>query len=280
MLAAVLERAERFTRFLNSWRMNWIRRWSRSILELAARHRSRVIVDGIQLNGAVRQTTYLRSVANRTAEPFMLELFRDAVEGVGDVLDVGSFLGYYALMAAHSVDHHGNVWAFEADPRNYELLVKNVATNHAMVEHRHVAVSDRDGTLRISLTRGEQSTSHVSEAGEIEVRAVRLDSFLPPQVAPRAIKIDVEGHEVSALLGMRELIVRHRPKMFIECNGRRLASQGVTTGQLKSLILSLGYQIQIIDEASRTLIAMEDWAFDHRAPNLLCTSVISSTACR
>jgi FkbM family methyltransferase len=46
----------------------------------------------------------------------MLSLFETAVEPGMVVLDIGAFLGYYTLVAAHRVGPSGKVFAFEPTP--------------------------------------------------------------------------------------------------------------------------------------------------------------------
>ena len=71
-------------------------------------------------------------------------------------------------------------------------------------------------------------------AGE-PVPVIPLDSIALP--ALRLLKVDVEGMEVSVLEGARNLILRHRPILYVE-NDRRENS-----ARLISLITELGYDL-------------------------------------
>lgn len=42
------------------------------------------------------------------------------------VVDIGAHMGYYTLLAARAVGDKGKVFAFEPEPSNYALLVKNI----------------------------------------------------------------------------------------------------------------------------------------------------------
>ena len=55
-------------------------------------------------------------------EPNATRLFRNHIEKGMYEVDIGSNLGYYALLAATLVGPKGKVLAIEPEPRNYELL--------------------------------------------------------------------------------------------------------------------------------------------------------------
>lgn len=78
---------------------------------------------------------------------------------------------------------------------------------------------------------------HDPGAAEVPIRTVAIDNLveagdIPP---PRFVKIDVEGAEGLALLGMKRTIAAARPVLFVECSdaGRETAW---------GLLTSLGYR--------------------------------------
>lgn len=120
-------------------------------------------------------------------------------------LDIGAHMGIYAALAA-SRHLCGRVIAFEPDPRNYVRLCTQLLLNDLLdvVETHEAAVSNTDGT--VSFAQGEYDVwSHVG-AGDLNVRALRLDTLLSPVAESIAIKMDIEGHELTALAGMTRLL--------------------------------------------------------------------------
>jgi FkbM family methyltransferase len=107
-------------------------------------------------------------------------------------------------------------WALEPDPANFAKLQQVVATLHPGQQERitllTIAASDRAQTLRFSADA--TAASAVIEMGGIEVEGQPLDVLLAG-CDPTFIKMDIEGAELSALHGARELLSRCRPILAI-----------------------------------------------------------------
>ena len=70
--------------------------------------------------------SYIRS---RGKEKLTTQLFKEVVKGGYTVLDIGANIGYFTLLAARLVGKKGKVYAFEPEPRNYSMLLRNVTLN-------------------------------------------------------------------------------------------------------------------------------------------------------
>ena len=46
------------------------------------------------------------------------------------VVDLGANIGYYTLLSARKIGKNGKVFSFEPEPRNFELLKKNIQINN------------------------------------------------------------------------------------------------------------------------------------------------------
>ena len=85
-------------------------------------------------------------------EPETTGLLQRVIEPGMVVVDVGAHVGYYALLAAKRVGPQGKVYAFEPDPTNYALLLKNIELNgYRNILTTGEAVSDRVGTATLYL---------------------------------------------------------------------------------------------------------------------------------
>ena len=127
-------------------------------------------------------------------------------------LDLGAYDGdtvreFLALTGGK----YARITAVEADRRNYRKLcakTEGLANLHTV----EAAVWDEDTVLEFSDSGGRQST--LINAHKRQVQALKMDSLLGGEPVTY-IKMDVEGAEKQALLGLKEHILRDRPKMFI-----------------------------------------------------------------
>lgn len=126
-------------------------------------------------------------------------------------IDVGAHVGYYAEYVGHLIGRNGFVYAFEPHTNNYRLLMRN-CRHLPQVKTIQAAVSDSNGEALL-FEHSTSSSSHgltdLSGSGKsISVRKVTLDEWSRENEVDRidVILIDVEGHELSALRGMCNII--------------------------------------------------------------------------
>jgi FkbM family methyltransferase len=142
--------------------------------------------------------------------------------------DVGAHAGFLAILGARLAGPGGRVVAFEPVPANICELRANIQANGFgdRVEIRELALTDTDGTGRMSVGAGITASLGDGATGTLEVALARGDSLDAP--APTVVKIDVEGAECSVLEGMRRLLDEHRPVLIVEIhqgNGPRVREQ-------------------------------------------------------
>ena len=190
-------------------------------------------------------------ILNGTYEREQTRLFERHLRPGATVLDVGAHVGYYTLLSSVLVGDAGRVHAFEPNPANAEFLRRHVRINRrSNVQVEQAAVSDRAGTARFDFGTGS-GTGHLADAGALEVRTVQLDDYCTTNgLAPSAIKIDVEGAELSVLEGGRETLARHRPVIFLSTHGAEVhrASLQVLRGLGYALSPILGSDLHATSE--------------------------------
>jgi FkbM family methyltransferase len=141
------------------------------------------------------------------------------------VFDLGSNCGVSVCVFSRAVGPSGHVVAFEPDPLNREMLLRNVRelplSNVAVHE---LAVAGRSGRLRFNSegSLGAALSHVVSRAGlvdTIEVTAVTLAGACEAAGrVPDFVKMDVEGAEEEVLLGAQDWLGTHRPRWVIDTN--------------------------------------------------------------
>lgn len=189
-------------------------------------------------------------------------VFRDYLEtqltAGGTFLDIGSNVGFFALMAARLVGPTGRVLAFEPDPQIHESLVRSAKANtYPHVEAFQLALSDREGELTFYRATDGTASSLVPEApgrehryhtGALTTRVTALDTLVGDGVIdPRGIsmiKVDVEGEEVRTITGMREtLVAANHPPIWCEVRGPQGSSRAPNTYvAVRDRLRPLGYK--------------------------------------
>lgn len=127
--------------------------------------------------------------------------------------DVGANIGYYLLLIESAVGPGGSVVCFEPEPDNLRELGRNVRANgFANVRVVAAAVGAEQGEVR--LRAGINGAVSEDGTGDFIVPRVRLDSALTEPLD--FLKIDVEGYEGHVLAGARQILLEHRPALFVE----------------------------------------------------------------
>ena len=170
-----------------------------------------------------------------TYEPELQATIQDLVEAGGAAYDVGANIGYISLLLACKLGPGGKVYAFEALPANLERLEANLKITGlaAQVEVVPAAVVDRDRVVKFLVgpsggmgkAEGSKGRKEFDYDMSIQVKGISLDEFVyrDGNQPPQAIKMDIEGGEVLALPGMKQVLREARPLVFLELHGTEAA---------------------------------------------------------
>ena len=142
----------------------------------------------------------------------------------GDVFyDVGANIGYFTLIGARLVGPSGRVVAVEPQPEARQRLEHNVAINgFDNVTAIEAAVADEEGESELVVSHegilewAALETSPTTDVPKINVRVTTLDALRADLPPPTVVKLDVEGAEIRAVRGMRELLRSDRPAVVCE----------------------------------------------------------------
>jgi FkbM family methyltransferase len=139
-----------------------------------------------------------------------VEEIRKIVKEGDTVIDIGANIGYFTVLLANIVGNGGKVYAFEPDPRNTKLLKRTIERNGwKNVFLVNNAVSNMVGELTLYQTHSHagNSISQCEAESTIKVDVVTIDSVLNMQKVS-FIKMDMDGSEPLAIIGMKNLILR------------------------------------------------------------------------
>lgn len=217
-----------------------------------------------------------RNLKTATYERELTDVLKTLLTGGMNFVDTGASIGYYTLLSSALVGRFGCVYAFEPDPRNYRYLARNVSENHLHnVKIAEKAVAARSGRARF-VVDAHGAEGFVSDRPDrfpsIEIQTIALDDFFRLERWPPidVVKMDIEGNESAALLGMKELSKRNpRLQIALEYSPRIMRRAGVSPEKLISTLLDLGFRTVRTIEKNMKVHPLADWPPQKRACNLL-----------
>lgn len=154
-------------------------------------------------------------------EPHVSALLRRELARGDTFLDVGANIGYFSMLAAHLVGPVGKVIAVEPMDKNLQLIYLGIEKNgFENVEVFPFGASDRSALVPI-VTDPNTSNALIQSAESQR----RPSLFAPTRTLDwmcagldrlDLVKMDIEGHEMFAWRGAKDLFARFKPKITTE----------------------------------------------------------------
>ena len=230
-----------------------------------------------------------RLFADRTYEPFQIELIQKVTLPGMTFVDIGAYVGDHTLVASTSVGKNGLVIAFEPDPNNYSLLVRNIRTNRisnvcsvnaaAMNYNGKVDlwVSDLNyGDHRVYDAKDEDRLGENHRRHAVSIPCSRVDDVLERyNLRGDIIKIDVQGAEIIAFEGMEKTLRNPDIIIFSEFWPYGLRELGYSPLRMLTILESFGLTVfEILEEEHKiTKVSITELAQRFPGPgmaNLVC----------
>ena len=206
---------------------------------------------------------------------FLLRVLR-AADGF---IDIGANVGFYTVLAS-TVVTQGPLFAFEANPRNLEVLRDQVRLNElATAEVFGTALGNMTGELSFfdsGRETGSIATDGDSGAKLVTVPCCRLDDCLAGRSLPDCVvaKMDVEGCEALVLDGAAAAMASGRISVWLfELNDIALRKHGSSGQELTEAFSKHGYSILYWDEEHRRLGMKGDGRDTNRENYVACRDV-------
>lgn len=192
-------------------------------------------------------------------EEEMLDAFMHYLKPGMTFVDVGANIGQHTLFVSRLVGKDGHVISFEPIPHLYEQIKKSVEAN-AMdnVKIVHAGCGEKEETKTLYINKANIGGSSViplaeeNKEEEISIHIIRAEDILLPYKKIDLIKIDVEGFEYRALLGLEKIIARDTPILFIEYTPSFYKRNKVGNNEndgilLLTLLQKYGYRIKDLE---------------------------------
>lgn len=173
----------------------------------------------------------------------------------GDVfLDIGANIGYFSLLIANSAPTV-KVISFEPVRDIFQQLKENIALNNTKnvtvfnaavgetKEEKEIFVSGADNLGMSSF----QQPENFSGKKEL-VQVITLDDWFHRAGLAKIdiIKLDVEGSELNALKGMKQVLESFKPIVIVEINPETLSMFGLTSSDIFNYLTGFNFEAFLI----------------------------------
>ncbi|MBG9514787.1 FkbM family methyltransferase [Bacillus thuringiensis] len=179
-------------------------------------------------------------VTNGHIELGLTNFFRKNLKPGNTVVDIGANIGYFSVLIGILIGPKGKLIAYESNPYIYAFLMDNLSINylHDRSSVYQCAVYSSSKFLQFYASKRFMGNSsliqhsktyhkhYIDEIEKVQVKAITLDTHLQNITEIDFLKIDIEGGEYHAFLGMKELIQNKKIKTIIfELNPGMLQEQ-------------------------------------------------------
>ena len=214
---------------------------------------------GLKIKGPATDDSVLKGIIHRGGEwePHVTRFIASVLKEGDRFIDVGANLGYYTLLGSRLVGKTGAVLAFEPFSINFNYLIENLKLNNidtdSNVTYYKYGLWNEETDKEVVFVTNHLGGTHITSPDRPEynihqketIHCITFDSLnYPDSGTLKLIKIDIEGAEPFALMGMRRTIEKHRPIMVMELNRYWLReSFKVDSDVIWHQLKELGYEI-------------------------------------
>jgi FkbM family methyltransferase len=199
-----------------------------------------------------------RTIPFNAYEPMVTKKVLELLKPNDIVIDVGSWIGYYALLCAKKAS---KVIAIELSSDNVRRIRENVALNQFQnIEVLHCAIGEKhslgkvkpgvaSSTNQLVENKGHETEAVAVESLEEAVAVESLDNIVLQRKYHKVdlVIMDIEGYEYFALLGMKQILSEHLVRnMIIEVHPYFLTRHHVSENDIAHLLHLHGYSVKEI----------------------------------
>ncbi|RZD46594.1 MAG: hypothetical protein CXT78_03960 [Thaumarchaeota archaeon] len=167
-------------------------------------------------------------------------------------VDLGSNIGYYAVIESNIIGESGKIFAIEPSPVNFPILklnLENQKKNNFSVYN--IAIGDKNENMEFIIS-SKSNWSKIRMNDEkinpedkiIKIPVKTLDSFVKENNIKKIdiLRMDVEGFEYNIILGANRVLEKFKPKIFVEIHKMYLGKE--KTYKIFSDLKNKGYEIK------------------------------------
>jgi FkbM family methyltransferase len=157
-------------------------------------------------------------------EPLATRVYLETLSPGDHVIDVGSNIGYWLLLAARRIGESGRMLAFEPVPGPRAILQRNIRRSGlSNVDLSPWAIGRENGATEFYESQVPNWGSLVKHDALLQTRnrpveIRKLDDVVRESAGfrPTMLRMDVEGAELMVLEGAQTVLEKYKPRLFIE----------------------------------------------------------------
>jgi FkbM family methyltransferase len=182
------------------------------------------------------------------------------------LLDVGANIGEYSIFAAKRLTD-GKVVSFEPVPTLRKILDQNIQLNRfSNVAVKPFGLSDAAGSFPIYFVGENENEGQatffpgvIQNQRSVNAELKTLDEEWGQLSLNRLdfIKMDIEGSELRALLGARNVIKRFRPIIMLEVSEVTYQAAGYKLDDVSDYFAAINYRHFVIDKMGKLISSSE-----------------------
>lgn len=156
---------------------------------------------------------------SQSGELFVLKFIQNKLEKESNIIifDVGANIGNYSKAVNEIYTSKTKIFSFEPSKRTFELFLKNTLNLENIIphnfgfsdkEHNQILYSNSEGSGLASVYHRKLDHYGINMDKTEKIKLTTLDNFCNENNISRIhfLKLDVEGHEISALNGAKNMI--------------------------------------------------------------------------
>lgn len=200
------------------------------------------------------------------------EYLKKMVKTGDTVIDVGANYGFHTILFSKLTGPKGKVYAFEPLKSMYGQLEENLTLNKSQDNTvlSQYALGNKRGKFKIyvpeRMGRGAASLSKRGKTAEQEVcDVITLDSYVNNKKIKKIsfIKCDIEGAELLAFQGAKNVLKNHRPALMVEVTRGSSESFGYTPEILLKFLSEYNYRFYYTVKGKLVKIKSSDVPYFH-----------------
>jgi FkbM family methyltransferase len=191
----------------------------KSVIKIIEKINNQQILEAILQKTLNRMNFGMGGDFSESGELFVAKYIKEKLENEIELIifDVGANVGNYSKMLSDLFTLKTKIFAFEPSAKTYNLLLstivdcKNVYPNNfgfSDIETKQTLFTDVEGSYLASVYQRNLDHFGINMSKTEEIKLRTIDAFCAENNIDRInfLKLDIEGHELSALRGTKQMI--------------------------------------------------------------------------